>query len=99
MTSFHFLKGWNLHNSRGGSQCRNDKACTESLKRYRTNESNRFLQSDVAILPGNSGGPLLDAIGSVVGITVAGLGAKGLAGMNFFIPIADALTKLGIDPN
>jgi serine protease Do len=69
------------------------------LSGYRTNESNRFLQSDVAILPGNSGGPLLDAKGSVVGITVAGLGAKGLAGMNFFIPIADALTKLGIEPN
>lgn len=67
------------------------------LSGYRTQEDNRFLQSDVAILPGNSGGPLLDAKGAVVGITVAGLGAKGLAGMNFFIPIGDALTKLGIE--
>lgn len=56
-----------------------------------------FLQSDVAILPGNSGGPLLDKFGQVIGITVMGLGAKGLAGMNFFIPISDALTKLGVE--
>ncbi len=69
------------------------------LSGYRTLENNRYLQSDVAILPGNSGGPLLDAKGVVVGITVAGLGAKGLAGMNFFIPIADVLTKLGIELN
>ncbi len=55
-----------------------------------------YLQSDVAILPGNSGGPLLDKSGQVVGITVMGLGAKGLAGMNFFIPIGDAMRKLNL---
>lgn len=66
---------------------------------YRTLEEKRYLQSDVAILPGNSGGPLMDAKGSVIGITVAGLGAKGLAGMNFFIPINDALTKLSLEMN
>jgi S1-C subfamily serine protease len=55
-----------------------------------------FLQSDVAILPGNSGGPLLDKSGQVIGITVMGLGSKGMAGMNFFVPIADALSKLGV---
>jgi serine protease Do len=67
------------------------------LSGYRTFEEKRYLQSDVAILPGNSGGPLLDAKGSVIGVSVAGLGAKGLAGMNFFIPIGDALTKLNIE--
>lgn len=55
-----------------------------------------YLQSDVAILPGNSGGPLLDKNGQAIGITVMGLGAKGLAGMNFFIPIGDALAKLDV---
>ncbi|HEX5392186.1 MAG TPA: S1C family serine protease [Rhodocyclaceae bacterium] len=69
------------------------------LSGYRTMDEQRYLQSDVAILPGNSGGPLLDTKGAVVGITVAGLGAKGLAGMNFFIPIADAFAKLGVEPN
>jgi len=69
------------------------------LSGYRTLKEQRFLQSDASILPGDSGGPLLDAQGSVIGITVAGLGAKGLAGMNFFIPISDALTKLGVEFN
>ncbi len=55
-----------------------------------------FLQSDVAILPGSSGGPLLDRSGQVIGITVAGLGAKGLAGMNFFIPVGSALQRLNL---
>jgi len=55
-----------------------------------------YLQSDVAILPGNSGGPLLDKSGQVIGITVMGLGAKGMAGMNFFVPVADALNKLDL---
>jgi serine protease Do len=69
------------------------------LSGYRTFDDKRYLQSDVAILPGNSGGPLMDGKGSVIGITVSGLGAKGLAGMNFFIPIGDALTKLGVELN
>lgn len=69
------------------------------LSGYRNNDDIRYLQSDVAILPGNSGGPLLDAKGSVVGISVAGLGAKGLAGMNFFIPINDALARLKLELN
>ena len=69
------------------------------LSGYRTFEDKRYLQSDVAILPGNSRGPLMDAKGSVVGITVSGLGAKGMAGMNFFIPISDALAKLGVELN
>lgn len=63
---------------------------------YRTINNQRFLQSDVAILPGNSGGPLLDKSGQVIGITVMGLGAKGLAGMNFFIPINEALELLSL---
>jgi serine protease Do len=67
------------------------------LSGYRTLKDKRFLQSDVAILPGNSGGPLLDAKGRVIGITVAGLGARGLAGMNFFIPIKDAISSLNIE--
>ena len=69
------------------------------MSAYRTLDEKRFLQSDVAILPGNSGGPLLDTKGQVIGITVMGLGAKGLAGMNFFIPIGEALEQLGVELN
>jgi hypothetical protein len=67
------------------------------LSGYRTLNEKRYLQSDVAILPGNSGGPLLNAKGLAIGVSVAGLGAKGMAGMNFFIPINDALATLNIE--
>ena len=66
------------------------------LSGVRDLDNHPYLQSDVAILPGNSGGPLLDKSGQVIGMTVMGLGAKGMAGMNFFVPIVDALAKLGV---
>lgn len=51
-----------------------------------------WIQSDTAISPGNSGGPLLDQNGSVIGIATAGFQAAGSQiGLNLFIPIADAL--------
>ena len=55
-----------------------------------------LIQSDVNIRPGNSGGPLVDKGGSVVGIAVSGLVINSVAqGINFFIPIDDALKSLG----
>ncbi len=62
---------------------------------YRDTPGGRFLQSDVSILPGNSGGPLVDAAGQVVGIADLAAGLKG-GNMNFFIPAAEALSKLSI---
>lgn len=62
---------------------------------FRDTESGRFLQSDVSVLPGNSGSPLLDQKGAVVGIADIGGGMRG-GNMNFFIPIAEALEKLSI---
>ena len=55
-----------------------------------------YIQSDVAINPGNSGGPLIDGNGSVVGVSVLGLMYDGIVqqGINFFIPIEEALTAL-----
>lgn len=68
------------------------------LSGYRVLDKQRLLQSDVNILPGNSGGPLLDTGGRVIGITVARLtNVKSMTGMNFFIPIGQALTILGVD--
>ncbi len=58
-----------------------------------------FIQGDIVIRGGNSGGPLLGRYGNVVGITVAGLyseAGEGDSGLNLFIPIADALEALGI---
>ena len=51
-----------------------------------------WIQSDVAISPGNSGGPLLNGYGSVVGISTAGYQVGGSqVGLNLFIPINEAL--------
>lgn len=58
-----------------------------------------FVQSDVAITHGNSGGPLLDEKGQVIGIAVSGIESSGAQiGLNFFIPIDDALRALGLTP-
>ena len=47
-----------------------------------------FLQTDAAINPGSSGGPLLDLNGAVIGLTTAILSKFGdNAGLNFAIPI------------
>jgi S1-C subfamily serine protease len=60
----------------------------------RTTGGASYLQSDVAVNPGNSGGPLLDDTANVIGITAQKIaGAEGLA---FFIPIKDAMDKLNI---
>ena len=56
-----------------------------------------FIQSDVAINHGNSGGPLLDEKGAVVGIAVSGYEIGGApVGVNLFIPIGDALDFLNL---
>ncbi|MDR3672057.1 MAG: trypsin-like peptidase domain-containing protein [Holophaga sp.] len=68
------------------------------LSGFRDSGKKRFLQSDVSILPGNSGGPLVDANGAVIGIAVY-LGVVKGGNMNFFIPIADALAQLSIKVN
>ncbi len=56
----------------------------------------KFIQSDVAISPGNSGGPLFDFEGDIVGISVAKYTGGGAEGLGLFVPIADALSALGI---
>ncbi|WP_284615801.1 S1C family serine protease [Aquabacterium humicola] len=56
----------------------------------------RWLQSDVKILPGSSGGPLIGAHGAAIGLTSRGIGS-GTAGINLFVPIREALDTLSID--
>jgi S1-C subfamily serine protease len=55
------------------------------------------IQADVDVHAGNSGGPLLDAAGNVLGITYAGYSADGFStGLNLFVPIGDALAGLNV---
>lgn len=57
------------------------------------------IQADVDIQGGNSGGPLLDKNGNIVGISYAGIGhGQFSAGVNFFIPILDGLKRLKVSP-
>jgi serine protease Do len=69
-----------------------------SAYRYDRQKKLWFIQGDVYVIGGSSGGPLLDSHGNVVGITVAGYGSdeQTLDGLNLFIPIADALDRLAI---
>jgi len=67
------------------------------ISAYRSEDGLDFIQSDVNVLPGSSGGPLLDENGNVIGITVKGrFFNEAIAGLNFFVPIKDALDKLNI---
>ena len=58
-----------------------------------------FIQGDVPIHGGNSGGPLYDARGNIIGISVIGMymhEGKRSSDLNLFIPIGEALDRLGI---
>jgi len=58
-----------------------------------------FIQSDVAVTHGDSGGPLLNERGEVLGLTDWGLPVEEGSSLNFFIPIGDALDFLSLRPS
>jgi hypothetical protein len=58
-----------------------------------------YIQSDVSVNPGSSGGPLLDDKGVAVGMTEAGYRVGGApAEINLFTPVGDALDFLSAEP-
>jgi len=60
--------------------------------------SGRLFQTDAAVNPGNSGGPVFDQYGNVVALAVASLRDGNGAGLdiNYLVPIREALDSLGI---
>ena len=76
------------------------------LKReYRSPEGKRLLtnliQFDAAVNPGNSGGPLLNASGEVVGIVTGILNPteqRVFVGIGFAVPIENAAAAVGVPP-
>lgn len=67
------------------------------LSARRFEDGYAFLQSDAAINGGNSGGPLVDANGDVVAITVSSYQInRAPVGISFFIPAHEALEFLAI---
>jgi S1-C subfamily serine protease len=67
-----------------------------SAIRKDTASGQTFIQADAAISPGNSGGPLFDSFGSVVGVSVAKFSGNSAEGLGLFIPLADAFSALGL---
>ena len=65
------------------------------LSAIRQFNGQRLLQSDVLITHGNSGGPLLDASGAVIGLSESSLARD--ERFTFFTPITDALALLKIE--
>lgn len=74
-------------------------------REFRTPEGRRMLtnliQFDAAVNPGNSGGPLVNSTGEVVGI-VTGLmnptGQRVFVGIGFAVPIENAAMAVGLPP-
>ncbi len=75
--------------SPGGVKFQNSltKGIVSAVDRELTiNKSVRYIQSDAAISPGNSGGPLCNKYGQVIGITTAKTIATNFENMSFSIP-------------
>jgi len=55
----------------------------------RTLDALDYIQSDVTLLPGGSGGPLLDASGNAIGVATSGITTNSIpVGVNFFVPLS-----------
>ena len=68
------------------------------LSAVRQVDGGRLYQTDAAVNPGNSGGPVFDETGELVAISVSGLvGAQGNSlNVNYLIPIDRALEAVGV---
>lgn len=66
------------------------------LSGVREKENQEFIQTDVSISPGSSGGPLINEKGEVIGVVVSKIKGIDVEGVGFAIPIEDAVSVLKI---
>ena len=59
-------------------------------------DGSQWIQSDTVINQGNSGGPLVDGQGRVVGLTSWMFRSSMVTGLNFFVPIAEGMRAVGM---
>lgn len=59
-------------------------------------EGQDYIQIDMSVSPGNSGGPLLNSNGEVIGIVRSKIIGNGIEGIGFAIPIKSVIESLGI---
>jgi S1-C subfamily serine protease len=63
----------------------------------RSFDGHEYFQTDVSINKGNSGGPLIDDDGEVIGMVTSKMIGRGIEGIGFAIPINNVLERLVID--
>jgi serine protease Do len=63
---------------------------------FRRNSSRSLIQTDTAVNPGNSGGPLLNREGAVIGIVTEKIASEGIEGLGFALPIGEVLQRLNV---
>lgn len=71
-----------------------DRLVTVSLSGTSNDWVMKVLQTDAAVNPGNSGGPLVSATGEVIGIISLKLVQTEVESMGFAIPIEDAMSHI-----
>ncbi|MEG1460846.1 MAG: trypsin-like peptidase domain-containing protein [Oscillospiraceae bacterium] len=69
-----------------------DRKITTSDRETGTTVTNNMFQIDAAVNDGNSGGPVYNSRGEVIGIVTAKYSSAGVEGLGFAIPINDAAT-------
>jgi S1-C subfamily serine protease len=63
---------------------------------FREVRGRRYIQTDTALSPGNSGGPLLSSEGKVVAIVSWKIVAPGFEGLSFGVPVSAILETLNV---